>query len=94
MLPLKAMLVSLLKFHQDIDLWILNMEGLDDADFLPIFSVLDESQIHIKKMPQQLVNETRFSPSSLSRIFIPFLLTELDRVLYLDADILIRKPID
>lgn len=93
-LPLKAMLVSLLRFHQNIDLWIINMEGLKEEDFIPLFSVLNKENIHIKEMPHYLENDTRFSPSSLSRIFTPFLLTDIDRALYLDVDIIIRRSIE
>ena len=91
--PLKVMLTSLMRFH-DIKLWILNMEGLEKADYKPLFLTISEENVHIIEMPHKLENETRFSPSSLSRLFIPFLLSNEERALYLDADLIIRKPID
>jgi len=93
--PLKVMFSSLLTHNKEcIHVFILQTERLLDSHICEIKSVLgNRGDIHLIDVPTIECN-TRFSSASLSRIIAPFYLPlEISRVLYLDADILIRKPI-
>lgn len=97
-MPARIMLESLAAYNTDVSLWIVYSE-IQDQNLKKIENDADNYKwdFHsirindsIRKIAESLPCNMHFSEEMYYRLFLPWLLPDCERVLYLDCDILVR----
>lgn len=101
MVPLTTLLESIFVNNPEnnMHIYLLYIEGaINAADFQFIESYIEchEGNLHPLKVLKSGLDsfpETRHSKSALLRLFLPHLAPEVDKILYLDGDVIVRKSL-
>lgn len=101
---LSPLLYSLNQHHEEINVYLL-YEKLDSSVFsliLELNDVLTHLNIKMKKIPKYMITQianvknvyTGLPTSTYYRLFIPELFPQLNRVIYMDIDMIVLKRLD
>lgn len=101
-MPARIMLESLAAYNTDVSLWIVYSE-IKDQNIKKIENDADNYKwdFHsirindsIRKIAESLPCNMHFSKEMYYRLFLPWILTECEKVLYLDCDMMVRGRLD
>lgn len=101
LVPAQIMIQSLALNNQNTKLWLVYSDLKEDnIEFLRMTAIKNGLGFNARKVPNEiysLVNQLPcfgyFSQEMYYRLFLPWILPQCDRILYLDCDVLIRNDI-